>query len=296
MRIDEYNSFSSLLQRYARALSRLERIGVRVAEQCRLRTYERRLSQLVVDTRSEIGVDLVFNVTFDLREIDEIIEIVENLPDSIDSSIAELLVKLTGGNDHPDDDASAAARDAQYELYLGTVLRRSGIPVCHGAPDITATWQGEEFFIEAKRPGSPKRLDDRLRSAVHQLRKLSRLGVVAISADQLLRPPGGLLTVELHDQLALGVDSLLRTFIVKHAHIMQSRLGKEPFAALLWTARLPARIRSTGHSALGTSLLLERDSPELPEAIFASAVMDAYISAQRGNRFGSLPKSGRNPA
>ena len=43
MRVDEYNSFSSLLQHYARCVSRLEQVGVRVAEQCRLRTYERRL-------------------------------------------------------------------------------------------------------------------------------------------------------------------------------------------------------------------------------------------------------------
>jgi hypothetical protein len=277
MRIDEYNSFNSLLPRYSKALSRLERSGVCVAQQCRLRKYERRLSQLVVDPQVAVGADLVFAATFDLREI------VEHLPVSIDASTLELLSKLTGGNDHPDDDTSAAARDAQYELYLGTVLRRAGIPVRHGAPDITASWQGEEFFIEAKRPGSPKRLDDRLRSAVHQLRKLPRPGVVAISADQLLRPSGGLLAVELHEQLALAVDSLLRSFIIKHSHILRNRLGKEPFAALLWTARLPARIGSTGHSALGTSLLLETDLPDSPEAAFASVAMDAYLKAQNGN-------------
>ena len=283
MRIDEYNSFSSLLPRYSNALSRLEQSGVCVAKQCRLRTYERRLNQLVVDPRAALKADLVFAAIFDLRETDEIIEIVEHLPDSIDSSTMELLSKLTGGSDHPDDDASAAARDAQYELYLGTVLRRAGIHVRHGVPDITASWRGEEFFIEAKRPGSPKRLDDRLRSAVHQLRKLPRPGVVAISADQLLRPSGGFLAVELHDQLALAVDSLLRSFIIEHSHILLNRLGKEPFAALLWTARLPARIGSTGHSALGTNLLLERDSPESPEAAFASAAMDAYLKAQDNN-------------
>jgi hypothetical protein len=283
MRIDEYNSFSSLLARYSKALSRLEQSGVCVAQQCRLRTSERRLSQLVVDPRIAMEADLVFAATFDLREIDEIIEIVEHLPDSIDASTLGLLSKLTGGNDHPDDDGSAAAREAQYELYLGTVLRRTGIGVRHGAPDITASWRGEEFFIEAKRPGSPKRLDDRLRSAVHQLRKLPRPGVVAISADQLLRPSGGLLAIELHDQLALAVDGLLRSFIIEHSHIVRNRLGKELFAALLWTARLPARIGSTGHSALGTSLLLERDSPESPEAAFASVAMDAYLKAQSSN-------------
>jgi hypothetical protein len=278
--VDEYNSFSSLLARYSEALSRLELSGVRISQQCRLRIYERRLSQLVADPRAAVESELAFAATFDLREIDEIIEIVEHLGDAIDASSLELLAKLTRGCDHPDDDASAAARDAQYELYLGTLLRRAGIPVRHGAPDLTASWRGEEFFIEAKRPGSPKGLDDRLRSAVHQLRKLPRPGIIAISADQLLRPPGGLLTVELHAHLAPAVEALLKTFIGEHGHIMRSRLGNETFAALLWTARLPARIGSTGHSALGTSLFLERDFPESPEAVFASAAMDAYLQAQ----------------
>ena len=283
MRVDEYNSLCSQLHRYSKALARLEQSGVRVAEQCRLRTYERRLSQLVVDPRAAVEADLVFTASFDLREVDEIVEIVEHLPTSVDESTLDLLGKLTGGNNHPDDDATATARDAQYELYLGTILRRAGISVHHGAPDITANWREEDFFIEAKRPGSPKRLDDRLRSAVHQLRKLPRPGIIAISADQLLRPDGSLLTVELHDQLAPAVDGLLRAFIIEHGYIMRNRLGNERFGALLWTARLPARISSTGHSALGTSLLLERDSPESPEATFASVAVDAYFEAQKNS-------------
>ena len=190
MRVDEYNSFESLLRRYSSGLTRLMGSGVRVSERSRLRSYERRLKGLLVYPRPTIETSKAFAASVDLREIDEIIEIVENLEASIDAPTFELLNKLTGGNDHPDGEASSAARDAQYELYLGTVLRRAGTPVCHGAPDITAKWQGEDFFIEAKRPGSARGLDGRLRSAVHQLRKLSRPGILAVSADQLLRPSG----------------------------------------------------------------------------------------------------------
>jgi hypothetical protein len=167
MQIDEYNSFISLQARYGNALARLQQYGVRVPKQCRLRTYELRLSQIANVPKLLVEDSLVFAATFDLREIDEIIEIVEHLPVMIDAATLELLKKVTGGYDHPDSDSDATARDAQYELYLGTVLRRAGIPVRHGAPDLIANWRGEEFFIEAKRPGSAKRLDDRLRSAVH---------------------------------------------------------------------------------------------------------------------------------
>jgi hypothetical protein len=288
MRVDEYNSFESLLPRYQKALACLEKRGVRVADQCRLRSYEARLSQLLTDPRPAVEGELVFAATFDLREIDEVIEIVEHLPDSIDTSTLDLLRKLAGGNEHPDDDANASAREAQYELYLGTVLRRGGIPARHGAPDLAADWQGQQYFIEAKRPGSSKSLDDRLRSAVHQIRKLPRLGIVAISADQLLRPANELIEVQAHNNLALAVERLLLSFITEHSHILRNRLGNEPLAALLWTARLPARISSTGHSALGTSLRLEILSPGL-EATFASAAMDAYLKAQTD----SPPQSAR---
>ena len=192
MRIDEYNSFKSLLARYRTALRRLEENGIRVADGCRLRSYEIRLDRLLRDPRPAVESEVVFAATFDLREIDEIIEIIEQLPDSPDSGSLQLLRKLAGGNDHPDDDSSAPAREAQYELYLGAVLRRAGISAKHGAPDLVANWQGEEFFIEAKRPASERRFDDRLRSAVHQIRRLPRPGIIAICADQLLRPTGSL--------------------------------------------------------------------------------------------------------
>jgi hypothetical protein len=73
MRLDEYNTFKSLLPRYRAALRRLEENGVRVADGCRLRSYETRLNQLLLDPRPAVEAELVFVATFDLREIDEVI-------------------------------------------------------------------------------------------------------------------------------------------------------------------------------------------------------------------------------
>jgi hypothetical protein len=280
MRIDEYNSFESLLLRYRTALKLLEDSGIRVADGCRLRSYEIRLDQLLCDSRAAVEPEIVFAATFDLREIDEVIEIIDHLPDLLDAETLQLLRKLASGNEHPDDDSSAPAREAQYELYLGAVLRRAGISVKHGAPDLVASWQGQDFFIEAKRPASEKRFDDRLRSAVHQIRRLPRPGIIAICADQLLRPKGSLMNVRSHDALAPAVQGLLYTFMLSHAQILRHRLDGEPIAAVLWTARLPARIDATGHSALGTSLHLDMLYSGTPEVDFASAALTAYQEAQ----------------
>jgi hypothetical protein len=280
MQIDEYNSFESLLDRYGLALARLEAWGVGLAAGSRLRRYEARLNRLIADVRPSVEPELVYAATFDLREIDEIIEIVSYLPTSPDVGTLELLRKLVGGNEHPDDDVGAPAREAQYELYLGAVLRRAGIPAEHGAPDLVANWRAGVFFIEAKRPASERRFGDRLRSAVHQIRRLPRPGIIAICADQLLRPAGGLMAVATHDDLAPAVQSLLVSFMLSHSGILRQRLDREPVAALLWTARLPARINSTGHSALGTALHLDMLPPGGNEVDFASAAMRAYLDAQ----------------
>jgi len=281
MKVDEYNSFESQLTRYGNALSVLEKLGIRLASNSRLRTYEQRIELLMRDPRPAVETELVWAASFSLREIDEIIEIVGNLPMPLDNTTLELLEKMGGGAENPDDDESARAREAQYELYLGAVLRRSGIPAEHGAPDLVATWRNEEVFIEAKRPSKQARLDDRVRSAVHQIRKLQSPGIIALSIDQILRPVGRLLRVQSFDDLAPTVADLVQRFLLKHANVWRNRLPGEPIAALLLTARIPARILETGHAALGTNLHLEVLSPDDSAPIeFMREAMKAYMNAQ----------------
>jgi hypothetical protein len=283
MRVDEYNSFESLLSRYRAALSRLAKYSVRIPDQSRLRAYELRLQQAIDDPRPAVELEIVLKAAFDLREIDEIIEIVGYLPASLDEATFSLLNKLVRGTEHPDDEIGTAAREAQYELYLGTVLRRANIPAKHGAPDLAASWQNEQFFIEAKRPSSTARFDDRLRSAVHQIRKLPRPGIIAMSLDQVLRPPNGLIAVESFDDLAPAVASLVEDFVFDNAQIWQRRLTGEPVAAVLLTARLPGRLTVTGHLSLGTNLRVEpilMPTADRGASQFIAEAVKAYLKAQ----------------
>ena len=99
---DEYNSFDSLLTQYRHCISRLSQIGISLSGASRLRTYERRLEQLVSDLRPRIETNLIIAASFDLREIDEIIEIINHLPNPLDKATIGLLKKMNGGSDHPD--------------------------------------------------------------------------------------------------------------------------------------------------------------------------------------------------
>jgi len=257
VRIDEYDSFESLLSRYRHCMSALTLKGIGIGGTSRLRTYEQRLEQAIIDPRTAVEPELIAAATFDLREIDEIIEIVNYLPNQPDRATLDLLRKLSGGADHPDDEIGAASREAQYELYIGTVLRRAGLPVKHGEPDLVVGWKGRDFFIEAKRPSSPDRVDDRLRSAIHQIRRLPTAGIIALSLDQVLKPPGGLLIVKSFDDISATVVRLVQGFVADNSRIWRNRLIGQPVSALLMTARIPGYVTQTGHSALGSNLHVE---------------------------------------
>lgn len=282
MRVDEYNDFSSLLARYRHAILIIEDIGVRISSSSRWCKYERLLHRVLEDPRPAIEEDTVFALAFYLREIDEIIEIVNHLPNPSDSGTINLLGKLIGGSELPDKETSSAAREAQYELYLGAVLRSAGITAHHGAPDLTATWRGQDFFIEAKRPSSAARFEDRLRSAIHQIRKLPSPGVIAFSLDQVVRSSGHLLSFRRFEDVALKVAQLVQKFVQVNALLWRKRLIGEQVAAILMTARIPGRLIPSGHLVLGSNLHVEPlllDSSSTSQ--FIEQAVAAYIKAQK---------------
>jgi hypothetical protein len=284
VRVDEYNDFASLLRRYRVALARLEALAeIQIRASSRLRAYERRLQQVINDLRPALEWDLVMQMAFDLREIDEIIEIADYLPPALNKGVRSLLRRTVGGTDHPDAEVSAPAREAQYELYLGAVIRRAGYDAEHGKPDLVIHGPGGEHFLEAKRPSSQSRFDDRLRSAVHQIRRLPKSGLIAISLDQVVRPPTSILGSRDFDAIAPGVASLVSEFVGGQTKVWQNRLALEPVAALILTARVPARLESTGHIVLGTNIHLEVIEPsdsDDSESAVAKAIVTAYLQAQ----------------
>ena len=284
MRVDEENSFEFQLARYRRALAGLGEMGIPAMPGSRLRVYEQELVSIIEDPRPSIEEDTIYSLAFTLREVDEIVDIVEWLPANVDASTRDLLRKMRGGANNPDEEAGDAAREAQYELYLGSVFRRAGIPAVHGKPDLSAPFQGQNFFIEAKRPGKIERVDDRLRHAVNQFRVLAQAGVIALSVDQVIRPKKTLLNVPEPGDLANAVATILQRFVLQHMNVWRNRLSGEPVHVLLLTARVPAWIMSTGHVSLGTNLHLEPLAADDDAVVqFARQTIGQYLSALRAS-------------
>jgi hypothetical protein len=282
--VDEYNDFGSLLARYSKALSRLTELGVRVSKSSRLYSFQRHIQTALDDPRPALEAEFVYAMAFDLREVDEIIEIVDYLPPEVPPETVALLNKLHGGANHPDDESSSPAREAQYELYLGTVFRRAGFGARHGSPDLVVTSNNVDYYVEAKRPASPDGVDRQIRSAIHQLRRLDSPGVIALSLDQVIRPRHNLLVPPSAAMLAPIVAQRLRDFIRESVGIWRNRLAGERIGALLLTARLPARLEPSGLLCLGTNVdveVFDSEGDVASVSAFVGSAAKAYMAAQR---------------
>jgi len=85
MRVDEYVDWTPLLERYRGALESLKALDAAVSSSSRWRAYERRLEQSLEDPTAPLPEAFVLALAFDIREIDELVEIVEHLPKPVDA-------------------------------------------------------------------------------------------------------------------------------------------------------------------------------------------------------------------
>jgi hypothetical protein len=83
--------------------------------------------------------------------------------------------------------------------------------------------------------------------------------------------------------VAPEVQRLVDRFVIANVPMWRNRLAGEPIDAMLLTARVPARLESTGHLVLGTSVqvaVLTAGSEGTDSAQFCRQAARAYMAAQ----------------
>lgn len=268
MKVDEVGNFDATLVGYKLALEKLTSFGIRIPESSRLRTYHKRTEALLKQPGDLLKVSQADNVKmlFDFREMDEITLIINSFMDEPTSQELERLRLLPGGTENPDDEATTKARDAQFELFLRAIFIQANFRIEMGAPDLLLSDGQITFPIEAKRPGSHRRFDDRLRDAINQLQRQKSWGIAAISLDHVVRPRGEFLVVGEHKYLAEAVAGLVHSYVMENLSSIGGRLmGKSYVSALLFILRVPAKVEDTNLTLLGTNVHIEPISgPDQP--------------------------------
>ncbi len=254
---DEFNDFGQILERYQAALERLRGWGVAIAPNSRLMAYEARLVEADRVAPGLVTEEFTHQFIVDLREIDEIITIASSFPSPPTLAELELLRRLVGGAEHPDDERGSPPREAQFELVVRSLLGDRGVELLVGNPDLTITYKGESYPLEAKRPGSERRFDDRLREASSQISLRGKPGIVAISMDEVLRPHGAFLVMKKREALGFAINQLIREYVERHKRAIAQRVAGKNVACILLTATLPAKDQDTSLSLLGANHHLE---------------------------------------
>ncbi len=277
MRHDEAGSFDETLTKYKRAVEKLASFGIRISGASRLRGYQRRIETFLKQPGDLLLVSAADGekILFDFREMDELILIIESFTDDPTSTELERLRLLPGGTENPDDESTTKARDAQFELFLRAMFAQVNIGIEMGSPDLLVSEGQVTFPIEAKRPGSSRRFDDRLREAIKQLQHQERCGVIAISLDRVIRPRGRYLVVRDHTYLAPAVSKLVADYLRVNLRRIVKRLRKKSkVSALLFTFRTPARESDTNLPLLGSNIHTEPLSePGLPDYEVVQALL-----------------------
>lgn len=246
--------FEDLLADYGDALSMLGQWGIRIAPQARLRTYQNRLMVALEAEPAEASLPFISQLSFDLREIDEIIEIVSSFSSIPNENVVAKLKVIAAGTEHPDAGSKTNPRDIQYELYLYSLFTRAGMSARIGRvgeADLFIQAGGNEYPVEAKRPNSDNGFDRRLHEAVQQLERLDCLGIVTISLDQIARPRGHNLRVESLEELNTVTQDCFDVFTFEHQSEITGRLrDRDVVAGVLYTMKIPGFITGSGTMCL----------------------------------------------
>jgi hypothetical protein len=234
--------FSETLVRLEAALSRIHQWPLRLGSENRWTVYRNRLKAFAESDESTAYRVELERLAFELREIDELCQIVEMIPEDPNSAELEAVHAILRGTRHPDDERNSYPRDIQYELWLMACLRRHGIKAWLDEPDLWFSWNGSDYPVAAKRPRSWPGVDQSIRGAIRQLRRHNFWGLIALSMDVIARPKKQMLAAESLTEAAelthLIFMELLEELISVRSPVSK-RMPETQAGLLMITLRMP---------------------------------------------------------
>lgn len=126
-----------------------------------------------------------------------------------DDKLIQRLKKALGGDSRLSKESSDrnVARNTMFELALAARLRRGGVAVEFGEPDLVVSFPEGQYVIECKRPFRDSSVRANIKDAAHQLRENlqpAQHGVIAVSLSRVINPGNALLGVEIANRDAVG--------------------------------------------------------------------------------------------
>lgn len=264
MWIDSTADVDDLLSRYRAALDRLESWGIPIPDACRLRAYEKRWARYIDGTTGPLEVEAedAFQMSFDQCEIDEIITIVEGFDRDPKASEFERLRKLPKGSENREDATTTEARDAQYELYIRSMLVQIDpyVRMNEKGPDLTAPLKN--YIVEAKRPTNAGAVEGLVRKGYRQIDDGGEPGFLAVCFDDFAIPNDSILRAPTRGAIPGAARAFFREKYGEQTQMFVARAQEKPNVVAVWaTFRISASPEDTNMLCLHTENTLISVAP-----------------------------------
>jgi hypothetical protein len=156
------------------------------------------------------------------RDLFEILYACDVLVGEHSGHLRQVLPTLLSGAWTPDDDASSAARNLQFETMLAAQFIAGGLTVAFAEPDFVFGLDGERYGVAAKRISSAKQIAKNVTDGTRQLRRAGLRGFVAVNLDGFAQPPGTWLQVPAPDpDLEEAAQRALATTLREHGQAIR---------------------------------------------------------------------------
>jgi hypothetical protein len=134
--------------------------------------------------------------------------------------------------------------------------------------------------IEAKRPKTLDRLDDRLRKAVSQIETRRCPGVVALSLDRALREGRGVLHASSIAVAEAAVAGLVHKAVLDRIRQFAARVAGRPVRGIILFARLPCWLDDLDRPQLVSAAHVEVIARDAQTDLILDCLIDAFSRGQ----------------
>lgn len=219
----------------------------------------------------------------------EIIRIHKGLADFQSPILGQKLREVAGGRlDRPAPSDADLCRNSVFELLIAARLQSAGLDIAlsEAEEDVLVNFRGIEVFIECKRLKSAKKVRQRVKGALKQLRTRyenaaspkSARGLVALSITDLANPEHYLMVDGTPEKVYRAIEAGNAAFVRKHCKLWQGRDDEQTLGTIVEFSA-PAvvensNILTTCHSTIANNSCLRHT----PDCTLFLALMDVIAS------------------
>lgn len=230
-------TYANMNERLITGIERLQSWDIPVNPSSRLRGYVRLLER---SSEGDIPSSLkaLCNLAFQVMEIDEILDILDQESDAPDEQALKRLHELPKGALVRNTSGNNLGRNFQFELYVRALLLRAGLPCRLDEPDLVVDEYDDAraIYLEAKRPQNANSFTKNFKKALNQLNPKAP-GIILMSLEHVLFGDNNVVQLEEKDDFESGlrlVENHTQAFLESKKSDVISLIRKKPRASALF--------------------------------------------------------------